>query len=495
MWTSSPCLTIIGLMAYKNLQDFISKLEKAGELKRISTPVSSRLEITEITDRVSKQYGPALLFENVEGSEFPVLINAMGTYERMAMAIGAKTLDEKAEELEDLMDWAFSQMRKLDIMSFFPKIKWARLFLPHKVLSAPCQQVVNKNPDLTKLPVLTCWPGDGGPFFTLPLVITKDPDTGAHNMGMYRMQVFDSTTTGMHWHHHKDGAHYYQKYKERGEKMPVSVALGDDPAVTYSATAPLPEGINELFFAGYLRGKPVETVKCVTNDLQVPANAEFIIEGYIDPEEPLRREGPFGDHTGYYSLADNYPVFHVTCITHRKNPVFPATIVGQPPMEDCYMAKATERIFLPLIKKMHPEIVDMNLPLEGVFHNCAIISIEKRYAGQVHKVLNSLWGLGQMMYTKMIIVVDHDVDVQNMSHVMWKVFNNIDAERDLIMSKGPLDALDHASPRARFGTRLGIDATRKGPLDDHHREWPEDILMSDEIKAMVDKKWKELGLD
>ena len=482
-------------MAFKNLQDFIAFLEKKGELKRITAEVDSYLEITEITDRVSKMVGPALLFERVKGSEFPVLINAVGSYRRIALALGCDSLDEKAQELEELMEWGFSQMRRLDVLSFFPKMKWARLFLPHRVHSAPCQQVIDRDPDLATLPVLTCWPGDGGPFFTLPLVITKDPETGSQNMGMYRMQVFGKTTTGMHWHHHKDGAHYYQKYKERGERMPVAVALGDDPAVTYAATAPLPEGISELFFAGYLRGKPVETVKCVTCDLEVPAQAEFILEGYVDPNEPLHREGPFGDHTGYYSLSDDYPVFHVTCITRRKKPVFPATIVGQPPMEDCYIAKATERIFLPLIKRMHPEIVDMNLPLEGVFHNCAIFSIHKRYAGQVHALLYSLWGLGQMMYTKMIIVVDHDVDVQDLHKVMWKVFNNIDAERDLIMTKGPLDALDHASPRPRFGTRLGVDATRKGPLDDHHRQWPEDIVMSAEVKAKVDRRWGEFGLD
>ncbi|MBB6480311.1 menaquinone biosynthesis decarboxylase [Spirochaeta isovalerica] len=481
-------------MAYKNLRDFIKELEKREDLKRISHPVDSRLEITEITDRVSKAYGPALLFENVKGSDYPVLINAFGSYERMALALGCNSIDEKAQELEELLDWAFSQMVKIDFASFLPKAKWARLFFPHKVLKAPCQEVIEHEPDLSKLPVLTCWPGDGGPFFTLPLVITKDPETGSQNMGMYRLQVFDKNTTGMHWHLHKDGAHYYQKYKARGERMPVAVALGDDPAVTYAATAPLPEGVSELFFAGYLRGKPVETVKCVTCDLEVPAQAEFILEGYVDPSEPLRREGPFGDHTGYYSLADDYPVFHVTCITHRKNPIYPATIVGQPPMEDCYMAKATERLFLPLLKRMIPEIVDMNLPLEGVFHNCAIISIEKRYPGQVHKVLNAIWGLGQMMYTKMIIVVDHDVDVQNLSVVMWKVFNNIDAGRDLILSQGPLDALDHASPLPRFGTRIGIDATKKGAMDNHHREWPEDIKMSEDVKERIDAIWGELGL-
>jgi len=481
-------------MAYENLQDFIHALEKKGELKRITAEVDPYLEMTEIADRVCKNLGPALLFERVKGSAFPVLMNAFGSDKRMAMALGCESIDAKADELKELMDWAFSQVRKIDIPSFFPKMKWARLFLPHRATRAPCQEIINHDPDLSALPVLTCWPQDGGPFFTLPLVITRDPETGAQNMGMYRMQVYDKNTTGMHWHHHKDGAHYFAKYKKRGERMSVAVALGDDPAVTYAATAPLPEGISELFFAGYLRGKPVETVRCVTNELEVPANAEFILEGYVDPNEPLRTEGPFGDHTGYYSLRDEYPVFHVTCITHKKNAVYPATVVGKPPMEDCYMAKATERLFLPLLRLLVPELIDLNMPLEGVFHNCAIISIEKRYPGQVHKVLNALWGMGQMMYTKMIIVVDHDIDVQNLSTVMWKVFNNIDAKRDLILSDGPLDALDHASPRARFGTRLGIDATRKGPMDGHEREWPADIEMTGEIKERVSKRWKEFGL-
>ncbi len=482
-------------MAYKNLRDFINTLEKAGELRRIAAEVEPSLEITEITDRVSKKGGPALLFENVKGSEFPVLMNAFGSDRRMAMALGAESVEEKAKELEGLIDWLFGQLRKIDIPSFFPKLKWARLFLPHKVFKAPCQEIIDRDPDLSKLPVLTCWPGDGGPFITLPLVITRDPETGAQNMGMYRMQVYDSKTTGMHWHLHKDGAHFYQKYKALGKRMPVAVALGDDPAVTYAATAPLPEGVSELFFAGYLRGKPVETVKCVTSDLEVPANAEIVLEGWVDPAEPLRTEGPFGDHTGYYSLRDEYPVFHVECVTRRREPIYPATIVGKPPMEDCFIAKATERLFLPLLKKMIPEIVDMNLPLEGVFHNCAIVSVEKRYSGQVHKVLNALWGLGQMMYTKMIVVVDSEIDVRDLSAVAWKVFNNIDARRDLILSDGPLDALDHASPRPRFGSRLGIDATKKGPMDGHMREWPDDIAMSDDVKARVDGRWKEFGLD
>ncbi|MCF7952671.1 MAG: menaquinone biosynthesis decarboxylase [Spirochaetales bacterium] len=482
-------------MAYKNLQTFIARLEEAGELKRIQAEVDPHLEITEITDRVSKMHGPALLFENVKNSEFPVLMNAMGSEKRMAMALGCNSLDEKAEEIKELIQWAFGQARSLDITTIMPKLTIARSFFPKHVRRAPCQQVVDHTPDLTKLPVLTCWPQDGGPFVTLPLVFTKDPVTGTSNMGMYRMQIFDKNSTGMHWHIHKDASHFFQEYKKRGEKMPVAVALGCDPAVTYAATAPLPPGIFEVLFAGFLRGKPVEMVKCVTCDLEVPAQAEFVLEGYVDPQEALRREGPFGDHTGYYSLSDDYPVFHVTCISRRKEPVYPATIVGKPPMEDCYMAKATERLFLPLLQLIVPDIKDMELPLEGVFHNCAIVSVEKRYPGQVHKVLHSLWGQGQMMYTKMIIVVDADVDVHNLSEVMWKVFNNIDGKRDVILSDGPLDALDHASPRKLFGTRLGIDATRKGKLDGHEREWPEDIEMTEEVRKKVDAMWDSLGFE
>ncbi len=482
-------------MAYKDLQEFIRTLENEGELKRITEKVDPRLEITEITDRICKQKGPALLFENVCGSDYPVLMNAMGSEKRMAMALGTETIEKKADEIRELITWAMGQAKSIDITSILPKLNLARTFFPRHIKRAQCQEVVDKNPDLTTLPVLTCWPGDGGPFFTLPLVFTKDPETGASNMGMYRMQVFDSKTTGMHWHIHKDGSHFYNKYKKTGKKMPVAVALGCDPAVTYAATAPLPPGIFEILFAGFLRGKPVDMVKCITSDLEVPAHAEFILEGFVDTTEPLRNEGPFGDHTGYYSLCDDFPVFHLTCITRRKNPVYPATIVGQPPMEDCFMAKATERLFLPLLQLMLPEIIDMELPLEGVFHNCAIVSIKKNFPGQVSKVMHSLWGLGQMMYTKMIIVVDHDVNVHDLSKVGWKVFNNIDGKRDITLSDGPLDTLDHASPRPMFGTRVGIDATKKGPMDGHTREWPDEIKMTPEIKKRIDSIWKKLGLD
>ncbi|MGE4584887.1 MAG: menaquinone biosynthesis decarboxylase [Sphaerochaeta sp.] len=481
-------------MAYKNLEAFIEALEAEGELVRIKTEVDPYLEITEITDRVSKAGGPALLFEQVKGSAYPVLMNAMGSYKRMAMALGCKTLEEKKQEISDLISWAFSQTRALDITSIMGKLSLVRSFFPRTVRRAACQEVIERDVDLFKLPILTCWPQDGGPFVTLPIVFTRDPETGAQNAGMYRMQRYDATSTGMHWHIHKDGSHFYAKYREKGQRMPVSVALGCDPAITYAATAPLPEGVYEMLFAGFLRGKPVDMVRCITNDLKVPADAEFVLEGYVDPSEPLHLEGPFGDHTGYYSLTDEYPVFHVECITHRQKPIYPATVVGKPPMEDCYMAKATERLFLPLLQLVIPEIIDLELPLSGVFHNCAIVSIHKRYPGQVQKVLASLWGMGQMMYTKMIIVVDDTVDVHDLETVAWKVFNNIDGRRDITFSDGPLDALDHASPRKLFGTRLGIDATKKGALDGHTRPWPDDIVMDQAVKEKVDAIWDSLGL-
>jgi 4-hydroxy-3-polyprenylbenzoate decarboxylase len=482
-------------MAYKDLQDFIQRLETEGELKRITQEVDPFLEITEITDRVSKAGGPALLFERVKGSQYPVLMNAMGSYKRMSMALGVQNLEEKQKEISELIQWGFSQAKSIDIASIIPKLSIFRAFFPRKVRKAACQEIIDRDPDLAKLPVLTCWPQDGGPFFTLPLVFTKDPETGVSNLGMYRMQVYDKNTTGMHWHIHKDGSHFYQKYKARKERMPVAVALGCDPAITYASTAPLPEGIYEILFAGFLRGKPVDMVDCVTVPLQVPADAEFVLEGYVDPQEPLHTEGPFGDHTGYYSLQGEYPVFHVQCITRKKKPIYPATVVGKPPMEDCYMAKATERLFLPLLQLVIPEILDLELPLSGVFHNCVIVSIRKRYPAQVKKVMYALWGLGQMMYTKMIIVVDESVDVHDLSTVMWKVFNNIDGKRDIVFCEGPLDALDHASPLPLQGTRLGIDATKKTPLDGHTRPWPDDIEMDEKVVAHIDEIWDSLGIE
>ena len=351
------------------------------------------------------------------------------------------------------------------------------------------------NPSLDDIPILKCWPQDGGPFVTLPLVFTKNPATDKRNVGMYRLQKYDSKTTGMHWHIHKNGAENYRDAKARGmNRLEAAVAIGTDPVLTYAATAPLPRDIDEMVFAGFLRHKSVEMVKCKTVDIEVPATSEIVLEGYVDVDEK-RREGPFGDHTGYYSLADDYPVFHITCITHRKNPIYAATVVGRPPMEDCYIAKATERIFLPLLQQMIPEIVDINLPLTGVFHNCAMVSIKKSYPQQAKKVMQAIWGMGQMMFTKMIIVVDEHVDVQDEKEVWWRVFNNIDARHDLVFVDGPLDVLDHSSPMPKWGTKLGIDATKTWPEEGHTCGWPDEITMTDEIKERVTKRWKEFGFE
>jgi 4-hydroxy-3-polyprenylbenzoate decarboxylase len=483
-------------MAYKDLQDFIEVLEKQGELKRISVEVDPILEITEIASRVMKDGGPALLFEHVTGSDYPLLINAMGSEKRMAMAFSANTLDEQAAEIEELISWVWSQVRGFNILktlpSALPKLPQAMSLFPKRINHAKCQEVIDNISGFDSLPILKCWPEDGGRFLTLPLVCTKDPETGSQNVGMYRMQVYDDKTAGMHWHLHKDGAHFFEKYREQKKRMPVAVALGCDPAVTYASTAPLPEGVWEMFFAGFLRGKSAEITKATLSDLDVPADAEFILEGYVDPDE-LRTEGPFGDHTGFYSLEDEYPVFHLERITRRKNPVYPATIVGIPPKEDCWMAKATERLFLPLIKQICPEIVDLSMPIEGVFHNCVIVSIKKRFPGQGRKVMNLLWGLGQLMYTKLIIIVDENINPQNTSEVAWWVFNNIDGRRDIVLNDGPLDALDHSSPVPRYGCRIGIDATRKGPDEGHTRPWPNPLVMEESVIALVTKRWSEYG--
>jgi 4-hydroxy-3-polyprenylbenzoate decarboxylase len=473
-------------------------LRERGELVEISAEVDRDLEITEIADRVMKDGGPALLFTNVRGCAFPLLINAFGTYERMSFALGAAGgkagLDAIGDEIADLID-ASSYMGFVGKAKAVPKLARLACALPvPALLGAPCKEVIEDDPDLNALPVLKCWPGDGGRFLTLPLVFTVDPETGRQNVGMYRMQVYDAKTAGMHWHLHKDGRAIWEKWRKRGGRMPVSVALGCDPAMIYAATAPLPPFIDEAMFAGFLRKAPIERTKCTTNDIEVPARAEFILEGYVDTEEPLREEGPFGDHTGYYSLKDDYPVFHLTRITRKRAPVYNCTIVGKPPMEDCFIGKATERLFLPLLKTVLPEIVDMNLPLEGVFHNCAILSIRKRFPGHAKKIMHAVWGLGQMMYTKLIIVVDETVDAQDLSAVAWKVFNNIDAARDVVVVEGPLDALDHASPLPHYGHKMGIDATKKWKTEGHDREWPDDIEMSDEVKRRVTERWTEYGL-
>ena len=453
------------IMAYKNLQHFIETLEKAGELIRIKEKVDPKLEITEITDRVSKQYGPALLFENT-GYDFPVLINSMGNYKRMCMALGVESMDDISKEIEGLFKTLTGPKDSiLDKLKMLPKLGQISSWMPKTISGkGACQEVVMQNPDITKLPVLTCWPEDGGPFITLPVIHTKDPLTGIRNVGMYRMQVFEPKLTGMHWHKHKVSARHFQEYKKLGQKMPIAVALGGDPVYTYAATAPLPDGIDEYMLAGFLRKKKVELVQCLTQDVQVPADADFIIEGYVDPEEDYIWEGPFGDHTGYYSLADWYPKFHITAITHRKNAVYPATIVGIPPQEDAWIGKATERIFLAPIKMtMVPEIVDMVLPMEGVFHNLAIVKIKKDYPGQAMKVMNSLWGAGQMMFTKMIVIVDEDVNIHNNAEVARYISENVDPQQNFIFTSGPMDVLDHSCSKASFGGKMGIDATKKLP--------------------------------
>lgn len=486
-------------MAFRDLREFMDELEKRGLLKRIKTEVDCELEITEITDRVSKMSGDknvALLFENVKGYDMPVLMNAFGSMERMALALGVESIDEAAEAIDKILKLqTISFHDTMDLIKVVPTLKNAINF-PKIVKKAPCQEVViTDQPSLDKFPILKCWPEDGGPFITLPLVFTKNPKDGRRNVGMYRLQKYDAQTTGMHWHIHKDGAANYRIAKEMGlRRIEAAVAIGTDPVLTYSATAPLPHDVDEMVFAGFLRHKPVEMVKCRTVDIEVPATSEIVLEGYVDIDEE-RREGPFGDHTGYYSLADEYPVFHITCITHRQHPIYAATVVGKPPMEDCYIAKATERIFMPIMRQIIPEIVDLNLPLEGVFHNCAMISIKKTYPQEAKKVMQSIWSTGQLMFTKLIIVVDENVDVQNEKEVWWRVFNNVDARRDLVMIDGPLDVLDHSSPMPKWGTKLGIDATRTWPEEGHTREWPDEITMSEAIKERVDAKWKELGLD
>jgi 4-hydroxy-3-polyprenylbenzoate decarboxylase len=480
-------------MAYQGLRDFVSDLEQAGELKRIHEPVSAELEITEITDRISKAKGPALLFEKVEGHSAPLLINAFGSEKRMAMALGVDDIDEIGGEIEELLQMPLPT-GIVDKLKMIPKVARFAKYPPKTVSSAPCQEVVLDPPSLAFLPILKCWPQDGGRFITLPMVFTKSLSTGRRNCGMYRLHVYDEQTTGMHWHIHHDGARHSREYREAGKRMEVAVALGGDPAITYAATAPMPPDVDEMLFAGFLRKQPVEMVKCKTVDMEVPAGCEIVLEGYVDPSEE-RIEGPFGDHTGYYSLADKYPVFHIQCITHRRDPIYPTTIVGKPPMEDCYMGKATERIFLPLVKTQIPELVDMNLPLFGVFHNYAFVSIDKRYPFQAKKVMHCIWGLGQMMFTKIIVVVDKEVNVQDVEEVLWRVGNNVDPRRDITIVDGPLDVLDHSSPLPRAGSKIGIDATKTWPDEGHTREWPDEIIMSPEIKELVDKRWREYGFD
>ncbi|MGA9414971.1 MAG: UbiD family decarboxylase [Terriglobales bacterium] len=540
-------------MAYDDLRDWIQALDRAGELKRVRMEADPILEITEIADRVSKSRvidkdrqgalgGKALLFENLKG--YPgsqLLINQFGSARRMRLALEVDALDEIAERIRGFMD-VKSPQGFLDKVKMLPMLAEMGKFFPKTVASGPCKEVIKRdNFSLLDFPILQCWPKDGGRFITLPCVITRDPKTGKRNVGMYRMQIYDERTTGMHWQRQKVAAEHYRDHLRNAAiatdhvgtaapgrpdvrsaasavdimarssggailaagdrpsgRMEVAVAIGTEPALTFSAIVPAPPDVEEFIIAGFLRQKPVELVKCETVDLEVPAHAEIVLEGYVNLDE-LRTEGPFGDHTGFYSLEDEYPVFHVTCVTHRKNPIYATTVVGKPPQEDAWMGKAVERIFLPLMKLTIPELVDINLPVEGVFHNLMIVSIRKSYPGQARKVMNAIWSLGQAMFTKCIIVVDEDVDVQDVADVTLKVLNNIDPERDIQFTLGPVDSLDHAARLANYGSKMGIDATRKWSTEGFERPWPDEIVMDAKTRALVDGKWKtlarELGME
>ncbi len=480
-------------MAYSSLREFVNVLDGADELKRIKAKVSPELEVAEITDRVSKAEGPALLFENVEGSDIPLLINAFGSYKRMAMALGVEDINEIADEIEGMIKIGppESLIDKVKILGILAKLT---NFPPKNVRRGACQDVVHTGDrvSLDRLPIIKCWPLDAAPYITLPQVFTHSLKTGQRNVGTYRLQKLDERTLAMHWQIHHDGAGHHREYRAAGAKMPVAVAIGGDPVMSYIGTAPLPSGIDELLFAGFLRKANVPMVKCKTIDMRIPADVDIVIEGYIEPDETCV-EGPFGDHTGFYSLPEEYPVFHVTAITHRKKPIYQTIIVGKPPMEDCYMGKVTERIFLPLIKMQLPEVVDMNLPLFGVFHNFALIAIDKRYPFHAKKIMHSIWGLGQLMFSKIIIVVDKHVNVQNVEEVFFYVGSNVDPKRDVTIVEGPVDVLDHAAPLIGAGSKMGIDATTKWREEGYQREWPDEIEMSQEIKELVSKRWKEYG--
>ena len=475
--------------------EFIRVLERAGELHRIPFEVDPYLEITEFADRSVKQNGPALLFERPKGSSVPLLINAFASMRRMEIALGVDNIEDIAARIA-----GYLQMQKpeglVDKLKMLPKLAEMNAAFPKTVKDGPCKEVVRRTDfSLDEFPILHCWPHDGGRFITLPLVFSNNPATGKRNCGMYRMQVFDGQTTGMHWQRHKQGADHYRRMAQEGKdtRMPVAVAIGSDPATMYSAILPLPPEIDEMMFAGFLRGKAVEMVKCETSEIEVPANAEIVLEGYLNLGE-LRNEGPFGDHTGFYSLDDDYPVFHLECITHRKKPVYTATIVGPPPMEDFYMGKGIERIFLPLMRLQLPEVRDICMPAEGVFHNLILVSMRKSYPGHARKVMHAIWGLGQAMFSKVIVVVDEDVDVQNVREVAWKALNNIDPQRDIEFVMGPVDSLDHSSRLPDYGSKMGVDATTKWKSEGFTRRWPNVIEMSPDVVTRVDALWKKAGL-
>jgi len=483
-------------VAYRDLRDFLRTLEKNGELKRISAEVDPVLEIAEFTDRTVKAGGPALLFEKPKGSRIPVVTNLVGSERRMNLALEVESLEEVAERIHSFLDMQ-SPQGIFEKVKMLPKLAEIGSFFPKTVRSGDCQEVVrDKDFSLDYFPILQCWPQDGGRYITWPMVITKNPENGKRNVGCYRMQVYDERTTGMHWQTQKHGADHYRnaRAKNKEGKLEVAVALGSDPATCLSGILPVPPDMDEFLFSGFLRRDPVELVRCKTVDLEVPANSEIVLEGYVDIGE-MRTEGPFGDHTGFYSLEGQFPVFHLTCITHRKDPLYLTTIVGPPPQEDYFIGHAIERVFLPVMKMQYPEIVDVAMPAEGIFQNLMIVAIKKSYPGQARKIMNAIWSLGQAMFTKVVVVVDHDVNVQDSREVVWKALCAIDPERDIQFVMGPVDTLDHAARRQDFGSKMGIDATRKWPEEGFTGRWPDEIKMDAATKRRVDEIWHQLKLD
>ena len=498
-------------MGYVDLREFVKRLEKEGELRRVKAEVDPVLEITGVVQRLRQLamgapggntapnpngLGPALLFEKPKGSRYPLLINAFGSVRRMEMAFEVDDLDEVAARIRGFLDMQTPQ-GLLDKLKMLPKLAELGSFLPKQVKDGPCKEVVHQSGDvnLFDFPVLKCWPQDGGRFITFPLVFTKNPETGKRNVGMYRMQVYDERTTGMHWQTQKHGAEHFRRARAANPegRIPVSVAIGSDPATTLGGILPIPPDLDEMMFSGFLRREPVELVKCETNDLEVPANAEIVLEGYVSLNQ-MRTEGPFGDHTGFYSLEGEFPVFHVECVTHRKDPIYLATVVGRPPQEDFFMGYAIERVFLPLMKMTHPEIVDVSMPAEGIVHNLMIVAIRKSFPGHARKVMNAIWSLGQAMFTKVIVVVDHDVNVHDYREVVWKALCAIDPQRDVQFTLGPVDTLDHAARMQDFGSKMGIDATRKWATEGFVRPWPGEMLVDEKTKARVEAMWKSLGI-
>ena len=482
-------------MAYKDLREFIARLEKSGELKRVSAEVDPVLEITEITQRVTRAGGPALLFERPKGSKVPLLINTLGSLRRMHLALEVESFDQVADRIRGFLDMQAPQ-GLLNKLKMLPKLAELGAFFPKSVKTGPCKEVIRRDGfSLLEFPILQCWPQDAGRFITWPLVFTRNPENGKRNMGVYRMQVYDERTTGMHWQTQKHGAEHFRRARAANPsgRIDVAVAIGSDPVSCLAGILPIPPDLDEMMFAGFLRRESVEMVPCETCELEVPAQAEIILEGYVDLSE-MRTEGPFGDHTGFYSLEGEYPVFHVTCVTHRRDPIYMTTVVGPPPQEDYFMGHAVERIFLPVMKMQYPEIVDVAMPAEGIFHNLMIVAIRKSYPGQARKIMSAIWSLGQAMFTKVVVIVDHDVNVQDFREVAWKALCAIDPERDVQFVLGPVDTLDHAARRQDFGSKMGIDATRKWPGEGFDRPWPDEILMDNATKSRVDTLWRQLGL-